>query len=288
MLDFVLLEPTSVREASRMLEAEGEEARLYAGGTALLLAMRQRLSTPSAVVYLGTIPGLDQIAFDEERGLRIGAMARHADVAEHPAIQARYPFLAKMAGQVANPQVRNMGTLGGNLCYGDPSTDPPTSLLSLRATVTLQGPDGVRVIDLEKFYVSYFVTALKPAEIVTEIHVPVPPPDFVGAYTRFLTTPAEHRPLLGVGVAARYDRGICRDASIAIGASVPVPTRARNAERFLEGKQITRAVLEECGAIAAAEINAMSDFGGSADYRRQVTEVVVRRTGAIAFGVEMD
>lgn len=288
MRDFDFLEPSSVDEAISMLAQSGEDARLYAGGTALLLAMRQRLSTPSAVVYLGSVPGLDKIEFDEVRGLRIGALACHASVASHPAIAVRYPFLGKMAGQVANPQIRNMGTLGGNLCYGDPSTDPPTCLLSLKAWVTLRGPSGERTLGLDEFYLDYFVTALQPAEVLMEIHVPPPPPDLVGAYVRFLKTPAEHRPLLGVGVTARYDGGICRDVAIAIGASVPVPTRARNAEQFLEGKQITRAALEECGAIAAAEISPMSDFAGSADYRRQIAEVVVRRTAGRAFRIDMD
>jgi carbon-monoxide dehydrogenase medium subunit len=240
------------------------------------------------VVYLGNVPGLDNIEFDEARGLRIGALARHASIAAHPAIRAHYPFLAKMAGQVANPQIRNMGTLGGNLCYGDPSTDPPTCLLSLNATVTIRGPGGDRVLGLEDFYLDYFVTALDAAEILTEVRVPPPARDLVGAYVRFLKTPAEHRPLLGIGVTARFDRGICRDVAIAIGASVPVPRRARSAEKFLEGKLVTSTVLEECGAIAAAEMNAMSDLGGSAEYRRQIASVVVRRTAAAAFGIEVD
>ncbi|HVA13093.1 MAG TPA: xanthine dehydrogenase family protein subunit M [Stellaceae bacterium] len=288
MRDFAFLEPTSVDDACRMLATEGDEARLYAGGTALLLAMRQRLSIPSAVVYLGNVPGLDLIEFDETRGLRIGALARHADIAAHPAIRARYPFLAKMAEQVANPQIRNMGTLGGNLCYGDPSTDPPTCLLSLNATVTLRGPDGERVLKLEDFYVDYFVTALEQAEILIQVHVPPPAPDLVGAYIRFLKTPAEHRPLLGVGVTARYDQGFCRDVSIAIGASVRIPMRARTAEKFLEGNRVTAETLAECGAIAAAEINPLSDFAGSADYRQQIAQVIVRRAAARAFGIDMD
>lgn len=288
MRDFNFLEPRSVDEAIVMLADAGEDARLYAGGTALLLAMRQRLSTPAGVVYLGNVPGLDRIEFDERQGLRVGALARHADISVHPAIRTRYPSLAKMAGQVANPQIRNMGTLGGNLCYGDPSTDPPTCLLSFNATVTIRGPNGDRTLDLEDFYVDYFVTALERTEVLTQIFVPPPPPDLVGAYVRFLKTPAEHRPLLGVSVTARYDRGVARDVVIAIGASVPIPTRARKAEQYLEEKQVTRAVLEECGAIAAAEIKPMSDFAGSAEYRRQIAEVVVRRTAGGAFGIELD
>jgi len=288
MRDFRFLEPASVDEASRMMSLEGEDARLYAGGTALLLAMRQRLLTPSCVVHLGSVPGLANIAYDEEEGLSIGALAHHADIADHPAVRAHYPMLAAMAAQVANPQIRNMGTLGGNLCYGDPSTDPPACLLALGARVVLHGPEGERVLDLDDFFVDYFVTALEPAEVLTEVRIPPPATDLVAAYTRFLKTPAEHRPLLGVGVTARSEHGVCRNAAIAIGASVPIPIRVSKAEQFLEGKRVTDTVLHECGTIAAAEIDPISDFRGSAEYRRAIASVVVRRTVARAFGVEVE
>jgi carbon-monoxide dehydrogenase medium subunit len=277
--NFELLEPRTPQEASRMLADSGEDSRLFAGGTALLLAMRQRMLTPSHIVYIGGLQGLGHIEFDERNGLRIGALVRHIDVAEHQIIKSRYPMLAGMAAHVANPQIRNMGTIGGNLCYGDPATDPPGCLIALRARVSVAGSKGERTIELDDFFTDYYQTALQPDEVVTEIQVPPMAADAKGAYTRFLRTPAEHRPLVSVAVVARRNR----EVRIAIGASVPVPTRARRAEQFLEGKTVTLEVLEEAAAIAAADVEPVSDFRGSAEYRRDMIRTVVRRTAATVF-----
>lgn len=264
-----------------MLADSGEASRLFAGGTALLLAMRQRMLTPSHIVYLGGVRGLDHIEFDERNGLRMGALVRHQEVADSPVIRSKYPVLASMAAHVANPQIRNMGTIGGNLCYGDPATDPPGCLIALRARVSVVGSKGERTIELDDFFTDYYQTALQPDEVVTEIQVPPMAADAKGAYTRFLRTPAEHRPLVSVAIVVRGNR----EARIAIGASVPVPTRARRAEQFLEGKTVTLEVLEEAAAIAAADVEPVSDFRGSAEYRRDMIRTVVRRTAATVFGL---
>ena len=269
-----------------MLADTGEDSRLYAGGTALMLAMRQRMLTPSHLVYIGGVAGLNSIEFDERNGLRIGALATHQEVADSPLVKARYPMLGFMAAHVANPQVRNQGTIGGNLCYGDPATDPPGCLMALGARILAVGPDGERTIGLDEFFTDYYQTALAANEVVTEIQVPPPPADAHGAYTRFLRTPAEHRPLVSVAVLARRNGAQCRGARIAIGASVPIPTRARRAEQFLEGKPVTEALLEEAATIAAADVEPVSDFRGSAQYRREMIRTVVRRTAAKVFGHE--
>lgn len=268
-----------------MLADAGEESRLFAGGTALMLAMRQRVITPTHLIYIGGVEGMNGIVFDERQGLSIGALTRHADVAESAVVQQRYPVLAGMAAKVANPQVRNQGTLGGNLCYGDPATDPPCCLMALGASVHAVGEGGERAIALDDFYVDYYQTALEPSEVVTEIRVPPPHPQTRGAYTRFLRTPAEHRPLVSVAVVARFDGSVCVDPRIVVGASVPVPARARRAELFLEGKTVTREVLEGVAEIAAADAQPVSDFRGSAEYRQAIIRTVVRRTAAKLFGL---
>jgi carbon-monoxide dehydrogenase medium subunit len=237
--------------------------------------------TPSHIVYLGGVRSLDRIEFDERNGLRIGALVRHQELADSPVVRSKYPVLAGMAAHVANPQVRNQGTLGGNLCYGDPATDPPGCLIALRARVSVVGGQGERTIELDEFFTDYYQTALQPDEVVTEIQVPPMAAGAKGAYTRFLRTPAEHRPLVSVAVVARGNR----EVRIAIGASVPVPTRARRAEQFLEGRNVTRDVLEEAAAIAAADVEPVSDFRGSAQYRRDMIRTVVRRTAATVFGL---
>jgi len=273
MRNFELLEPKSAREASRMLADSGEESRLFAGGVALMLAMRQRMVTPSHLVYLGGVPGMDRIEFDAREGLRIGALARHQEIADSTVVKSQYPVLADMAAHVANPQVRNQGTIAGNLCFADPASDPPSCLLALGAEVRTVGPGGERSIGLDELFTDYYTTALEPAEVVTEIRLPPMAADAKGAYTRFLRTAAEHRPLVNVAVVAR--KGALR---IAIGASVPIPVRARRAEQFLEGKAVTPDALDEAAAIAAADVTPLSDFRGAADYRREMIRIVTRRT----------
>ena len=161
MRNFDYLEPSTTEEASRLLtEHEDEEALLIAGGTALTLTMRQRMLLPTHLISVAKIDRLHGIEFDPQTGLRIGAFSRHSDIARSPLVRQHYPVLASMAERVANPQVRNQGTIGGNLCYGDPSTDPPGCLLALNATVLLGSTQGERTMRLDEFMVDFFETCL--------------------------------------------------------------------------------------------------------------------------------
>ncbi|MDQ0140619.1 FAD binding domain-containing protein [Cupriavidus necator] len=285
MRDFAFLEPATVAEASQMLADLGDSCRIFAGGTALMLGMRQRMLTPSHLVSLGRLDALRGITFDAREGLHIGALALHAEVARSPLVQAHYPMLAGMAARVANPQVRNQGTLGGNLCYADPATDPPGCLMALGAQVVVSGRGGERVIGIEDFLVDYYVTALAPDEIVTQIRLPAPAAGADGRYARFLRTAAEHRPLASVALAVRREGAFCIEARLAVGASTPVPARLRRAEAMLAGNNVTAELAAQAAAIVAADINAVSDARGSAAYRREMVRVVARRTIAEVFGV---
>ena len=283
MREFEFLEPASVVEASRMLAAHGEGARVIAGGTALLLGMRQRMLTPTHLVSLGRLEALRGIDWDERQGLRVGALTRHAELARAAVVRERYPMLAHMAGHLANPQIRNQGTLGGNLCYADPATDPPTCLIALDASVVIGGSRGERSVAAEDFVVDYYTTALEPDEIVTEIRVPPPASDHAGRYTRFKRIAAEHRPLVNVGIATRSRGAECLEARVVVGASVPMPARIRRAEDLLRGRRVTPEVAAEAAAAAAEDIFALGDARGSEDYRRAMVRVVVRRTLAALF-----
>ncbi|MBS0342448.1 MAG: xanthine dehydrogenase family protein subunit M [Proteobacteria bacterium] len=285
MRDFDFLEPATVHEASHMLADLGDDCRAIAGGTALMLGMRQRMLTPTHLVSLARLPQLRGIGFDAKNGLRIGALARHADVAASPLVRQHVPVLASMASRVANPQVRNQGTIGGNLCYADPSTDPPGCLMALGAQVVLGSSRGERVLSVEEFLVDYYVTALEPDEIVVEIRVPPLAAGTDGVYSRFLRTAAEHRPLASVAFVARRDGLLCREARIAVGASTPIPVRLRRAEAFLEGRSIDERTVHEAADIVAADIDPVSDARGSADFRREMVRVVARRTVAGLFGL---
>ncbi|MCY1355878.1 Carbon monoxide dehydrogenase medium chain [compost metagenome] len=285
MRDFEFLEPASVAEASRMLADLGDSCRVFAGGTALMLGMRQRMLTPSHLVSLGRLEALRGISFDASDGLRIGALTLHAEVARSPLVQAHYPMLASMAARVANPQVRNQGTIGGNLCYADPATDPPGCLMALGAQVVVSGSRGERVIPIEDFLVDYYVTALAADEVVTQIRLPAPGAGADGRYARFLRTAAEHRPLASVALAVRREGAFCVEARLAVGASTPIPARLRRAEALLAGKAVTADLAAEAAAIVATDINAVSDMRGSDTYRREMVRVVARRTIAELFGV---
>ena len=285
MRDFDFLEPISVQEASRMLADLGDECRVMAGGTALMLALRQRMLTPTHIVSLAKLDRLRGITFDASKGLRIGALSRHCDVAASPVVQQHYPMLASMAARVANPQVRNQGTIGGNLCYGDPATDPPGCLMALDAQVVIAKASGERVMGIEEFLVDYYVTAIEPDEVLVEIRLPVPVPGASGSYVRFLRTAAEHRPLVNVSLHARRNGVQCQAARLVVGASVPVSRRLRRAEEFLAGKTITLDVAQEAANMVAADIEPLSDSRGSADYRRDMVRVVTRRTIADLFGL---
>lgn len=285
MRDFDFLQPATVAEASRMLADLGDECRLMAGGTALMLVLRQRMLTPTHIVSADRLDALRGIDFDATRGLRIGALSRHGDIARSALVQRHYPMLASMAARVANPQVRNQGTLGGNLCYGDPSTDPPGCLMALGAQIVLASARGERVLALDEFLVDYFTTAIDPDEVVVEVRVPAPAEGQDGLYTRFKRTAAEHRPLASVSLVARRDGATCHEARIVVGASVPVPRRLARVEAFLAGKTVTHAVAEEAADIVAADIEPISDLRGSDIYRREMVRISARRTLEQLFGL---
>ncbi|MNV28235.1 Carbon monoxide dehydrogenase medium chain [compost metagenome] len=288
MRDFDFLQPVSVSEATHMLADLGDECRIIAGGTALMLAMRQRMLTPTHLVSLGTLQDLKGIAYDETNGLRIGALALHADVACSPLVQAHYPMLASMASRVANPQVRNQGTIGGNLCYADPATDPPGCLMALDAQVVVTGTQGDRVMGIEEFLVGYYTTALAPDELLSEIRIAPPRPGTSGVYSRFLRTAAEHRPLASVAASARRSGTTWQDIRIAVGASTPIPLRLRRAEAFLAQGEATADRITEAADIVAADIEPVSDARGEAEYRRDMVRVVARRTLLELFGLHHD
>lgn len=288
MREFEFLEPASVAEASRMLADLGEDCRVIAGGTALLLGMRQRMLTPAHLVSLGRLEALRGITYDERQGLRIGALTLHAELARSPLVRARYPMLADMAGRVATPQVRNQGTLGGNLCYADPATDPPSCLLALGAQVVVSGRCGERVLAMQAFLVDYYTTALEPDELLTEIRLPPPAAELSGRYLRFLRTAAEHRPLANVAVAARRHGANCHELRLVVGASTPIPARLPRAEALLRGRTVTPELAAEAADIVAADITPISDLRGAADYRRDMVRVVARRALAELFGLEMN
>lgn len=278
MRDFEILRPTSLREAIELLSKHGDDACAYAGGTALLLAMRQRLLSPSHVVSLERVPEIRGIGYHSSEGLSIGALSRHADIARSPDVIANYPVLAKMAGGLANPQVRNQGTIGGNLCYADPATDPPGCLVALDAKVELASASGLRTIPLEAFLVDYFETAIQPGEILVRLIIPPLPRESRAFYARHLRTAAEHRPVANISFVVRAATATGIETRLVIGAATPTPQRMSRVEEFLGSRPMSPETALAGADMAAEDLRPISDSRGDGDFRRSIVHALVRRT----------
>jgi carbon-monoxide dehydrogenase medium subunit len=276
MIKFDYQEPANLQETFTRLDQHGEDARVIAGGTSLIIWMRQRLLMPKVVISLGRIPNLDTITFNERDGLAIGAGARHRDIELSPVVKEHYPLLHETFKKVAQPRIRNMGTIGGNLAGGDPLTDPGASLIALDAEVRLTSSQGQRTLPLENFFVDYYQTALNGGELLTEIRVP-PPKRPAWCHIKFTPRSIEDFATVGVALTLRAKNGTCEDVRLALNSVASIIMRAKQAELALLGKQITESALREMGEIASTEVDPMDDNRGSAEYKRELVKVLVRR-----------
>jgi carbon-monoxide dehydrogenase medium subunit len=283
MIKFDYLEPATLAEALSLLEQHGDSARVIAGGTSLIIWMRQRLLMPKVVIGLGRIPDLDTITFNVQEGLRIGAGARHRDIELSAAVKQHYPLLHETFRKVAQPRIRNMGTIGGNLAGGDPLTDPGASLIALDAELTLTSSNGTRTMLVEDFFVDYYQTALEPGELLTGIRVP--PPQRPGwSHIKFTPRSVEDFATVGVAITLRIQERTCEDARLALNSVASTIVRAKRAEEVLRGHRLTDEVLREAGEVAASEVDPVDDNRGSADYKRDLVKVLVRRAAEEAIG----
>ena len=267
--------PDTVAEAIALLAELGDEAKLLAGGQSLIPAMRFRLALPTHLIDLRKIDGLDYLR--EEGGhLAIGAMTRESALDESELVQGRYPLLADTARVVADPLVRNLATVGGNIAHCDPANDHPATMLAYDAVIVAQGPNGTRTIAIDDSFTELFENSLEEHDLLTEIRVPVPQAGEGGAYVKFERKVGDYA--IGA-VAARLTLDGDRIASIRLGLTnvSPVPMRAKNAEAELVGKTVDDAVLEAAGQAAAAECDPSADLRGPVDYKRDVIRSLVGR-----------
>jgi len=283
MVKFDYLEPNSLEETLGLLECHGDQARLIAGGTGLLILMRQRLLNPGFVISLAKIPNFNRISFDQKTGLTIGAGATHREIELTPAVRQFYPLLYETFHKVAQPRIRNMGTLGGNLCQGDPMTDPGASLMALDAEVILSSKKGQRKLSLDNFFIDYYETALEPGEILIEIHVPPPLERLCWSHIKFTPRTEEDFATVGVALALRAQNGRCEDIRLALNSVGSTIFRAKKAEEVARGNPISNELLREMGNIASTEADPIDDQRGSAEYKLELIKVLVRRAGEQAF-----
>ncbi|HEX9443733.1 MAG TPA: xanthine dehydrogenase family protein subunit M [Candidatus Binatia bacterium] len=278
---FHLEEPESVGEASDLLARHGESARVYAGGTELLLVMKEGLAHYERLVNVKKIPGLDGVTPDGG-AIAIGALATHRRLAESPVLRERLPSFARMEAQVANIRVREVGTIGGNLCFAEPHADPGALLLVLGATLVAARASGRREIPVEKFFVDAYETALEDGELLTGIRVPLPPARSAAVYLKFGYL---ERPSVGVGLFLSLSgKGNGKgqsvgDVRVSVGCVGPTARRIEEAEALLGGKSLEEAarLVGEAGAAAARAADAISDLHGAKDYKEHIVGVLLKR-----------
>ena len=275
MRHFELVEPGTLKEACALL-SDNEEAKVIAGGTALLTLIKHGIFVPKTLVNLKKIKGASDISYDAQTGLRVGALAAIYDIEASPLVRQHCPVLADACHVVANIRIRNMATIGGNLAHGDYQSDPPTVLVALDAVVELLSRAGTRRMKLSDFLKGSYETALEPGELVSALIVP-PAGRLSGTYTKFTTGSSEERPCAGIAVLLRMEQGVCRDLRLVVGAVSPRPVRMHHAEEFARGKEITEAVLQTISAEASRVVEPIDDLRGSASYKRQLVAVLVRR-----------
>ena len=282
MRRFEILEPKSIQEACGIL-SEKEDVKLIAGGTALLVLIKQGLFVPKTLVNLKKIKEAGEITYSPTAGLRVGGLASIYDVETAPVVRQHYPLLAQACHVVANIRIRNMATIGGNLAHADYQSDPPAALVALNASVELTNRNRVRKAKLAEFLLGSYETALEPDELLTALLVPPPPPDSRCTYIKFTTRSSEDRPCAGVAAWVRCSKGICEEARVVVGAVSPAPVVVAD-EASVQGKKLTSDLIGEIAQRAGDLVDPIEDLRGTVDYKRHLVKVLVRRalTGCVA------
>lgn len=278
MIPFEYRTPKSLKEVQADLKQFGTDAKLIAGGTALVIMMKQRLVRPSCLISLRQVRGLNAIAV-KDGGLRIGGLATHREVETSSLVRRRMPLLAETYRHVATIRVRNVATVGGGIAHADPNQDPPPTLIALGATLKASSADGSRVIPLEEFFTDYYETVLKPEEIITEIVVPRLPPNSGTAFLKFLPRTADDYATVSAAAVVTLDRSkkTFADVRIALGSVGTTPVRAKEAEAVLRGQPVKSEAIREAAEKAKQAVDPISDLRGSAAYKKEMAGVFVRR-----------
>ncbi len=273
---FEYFRPNTIPEALNLLTQHGEDAKILSGGQSLIPMMKFRLARPTHLIDINRIGGLSYIK--EEGGfLKIGGLTREADLEGSALIASKYPLIVDTAHVIADPQVRNLATVGGNLAHGDPANDHPATMLALGAQIVATSQKGERVIPIEDFFVSLFTTALQHGEILTEIRIPVPPPKSGGAYFKQERKVGDFA-TAAVAVQLTLDAtGACQKAGIGLTNVGPTPLKARKAEDFLRGKKLDAGAIGQAAQFAADESQPSSDLRGPAEYKRGLVKELTKR-----------
>jgi len=274
--DFEYYAPNSVAEACKMLTDFGARAKVFAGGSDLLPKMKHGLLAPEVLVSLRNICEMKKIEYVQGKGVIIGGRSTHNDLVFSPVLAGKYKSVCSAAKSMAANQIRHIGTVAGNIVSSVPSADLPPILIALNSTVTLASPKGERSMALEEVFVGPGQTVIQPNEILTEVIIP--DQAMTGSkYFKFALRKSGALATVGVAVAVQVEGKTIKDARIALGAVSPTPVRAKEAEKFLIGKETTDGVFEEAGKIACGECKPITDFRASAEYRTDMVRVFTKR-----------
>jgi len=268
--------PTSIGEATRLLSRLGDDTKVLSGGQSLIPLMKLRLATPRHVVDINGIPDLAYLR-ESDGVLRIGALTRESDLEASDVVRSRYPLLHDTSRVIADPVVRNLATVGGNLAHGDPANDHPATMLALGAEIVVAGPAGERRVPVASFFTGPFATALQGDEILVEIRVPSPGPRSAGAYLKLERKVGD---FATAAAAVQLDldaNGVCTRAGIGLANVGATPIRAEAAEAWLKGKRLDEATIKRAGELAAQAAQPAADLRGSVEYKKDLVRVLTAR-----------
>ena len=274
--NFTYHKATSLEDAIALVQSLGEEAKFMSGGHSLLPMMKLRFATPEHIIDISKIEGL---SFIKEEGdlLKIGAMTTQTEMEYSDLLRSKYPIFSDAVKLTADPSVRNVGTLGGNIAHGDAANDQPALMLAMRATVIAHGAEGRRSIPIDDFFHGFYMTALEPADILVEIHIPKASKHSGGAYHKVERKVGDYA-TAGVAVYLELDDdGMCREIGIALTNVSAVPMRVERAEEMLRGKKITDELIDQVGVVASEDCEPTSDLRGSEAYKRSLVNTITKR-----------
>jgi len=275
---FEYLEPLTIKEAVALLSKYGNKAKVLAGGTDLVPLMKEKRLSPECVISIRRIAELDYIRLDRDNGLSMGALTTIRSIEQSQQLLPTYGLISQAASQLASTSVRNVATIGGNICNAVPSADMLPSLIALSAVTKLVSHTGERTVPIEDFFTGPGATVLKADELFTEIRIPRPQAHTAGVYIKYSTRGGEDLALVGVAALLTLDPAneSYTAAKVVLGAVAPTPMRARKAEEMLRGEKIGKGLAEKAARTASSESSPIDDIRGSAEYRREMIKIVAR------------
>ncbi|MEL6986194.1 MAG: xanthine dehydrogenase family protein subunit M [Bacteroidota bacterium] len=268
--------PTTLEEAFALLQQHGDDAKILAGGHSLIPMMKLRFASPTHLVDINNIPGLSYVK-EEDGYLKIGAMTREVDMEDSDLVKSKYHIFGDATKLIADPQVRNFGTIGGNLAHGDAANDHPAVMIALGAEVEIAGPTGKRSVSIDEFFYGFYMTAVQHGEILTEIRLPAASGNYGSAYHKAERKVGDYA-TAGVAVMIQTDaNGVCTKAGIGLTNVNPLPMRAKRSEEALVGSSLTEEAINAAAQYASEDCSPSDDLRGDEDYKRHLVKVITKR-----------